>query len=330
MKINYFFRKFNHNQISIEKLFDTIIYYIEKSEVTTKKIINPFSFSLRGVIKSFLFFKKNRGQINHITGDIHWASLALNSKNTILTIHDLVGMREYKGAKKWFYFLFWVFLPIKKAKYITAISDKTRDEIVKLMPSAASKITVIPNLLPIEYIRENFTKQNKILNVLIVGTRNNKNVERIFEAFAEKKIELTIIGALNSFQLKQLEENGLFYNNFINISEEELLNYYDKADVLCFPSLYEGFGLPVLEAQARNCAVITSNISPLKEIAGNGAILVNPYNVQEIREALEILENEKIRLNLIIKGKDNLKNYLPEIIAQKYMILYHQILNEKS
>ena len=135
---------------------------------------------------------------------------------------------------------------------------------------------------------------------------------------------------MNSFQLKQLEENGLFYNNFINISEEELLNYYDKADVLCFPSLYEGFGLPVLEAQARNCAVITSNISPLKEIAGNGAILVNPYNVQEIREALEILENEKIRLNLIIKGKDNLKNYLPEIIAQKYMLLYQKILNSNS
>lgn len=330
MKINYFFRRYNHNQISIEKLFDAIIHHIKKNNVDIKKIGNPFPFSLSGIIKSLIFFRKNQGQINHITGDIHWASLVLDSDTTILTIHDLVGMREYTGAKKWLYYIFWVLLPIKKLKYITTISEKTRNEILELIPSAAPKINVIPNLLTIDYLPNNFLKKNKVLNVLIIGTRSNKNIERIFEASLDKNIELTIVGELMPIHREKLKKYDIVYHNFINVSESELLNCYDNADVLCFPSLYEGFGLPILEAQARNCAVITSNISPMKEVAGDGAILVNPNCIQEIQKALDILKNEEVRLELISKGKENIKNYLPEIIAQKYMSLYQKILNTKT
>lgn len=330
MKINYFFRRYNNNQISIEKLFDTIIYYIEKNDVTTKKIINPYAFSLSGIIKSLLFFRKNEGQINHVTGDIHWATLVLSSKTTVLTVHDLVGMREYKGIKKWFYYYFWVLLPIKKSKYVTAISDKTKNEILKLIPSAASKITVIPNLLTVDYIQDDFVKQNEVMNVLIVGTRSNKNIERIFEASVGRNVELTIVGELDSIHVEKLKKQNLVYKNLVNVSEKELLKCYDKADVLCFPSLYEGFGLPILEAQARNCAVITSDISPMKDVAGNGAIFVNPNNVHEIETAFDVMKNEKTRLHYITQGKENVKNYLPEIIAQKYMLLYQKILNSNS
>lgn len=328
MKINYFFREFQQHQISIEKLFDTIIKSIEKRGVKTYNIVNPYNFSIISIIRSMLYFRKNQAEINHITGDIHWAIFTLNAKKTILTIHDLVGINQYNGIKKWIYYIFWVYLPIKKAKYITVISDKTKNEILELIPSAESKITVIPNLLTVEPIDTNFLKQNKLLNVLVVGTRSNKNIEKIFDAAKGKQIEITIIGDLSSSQLQKINENNLHYNNLINISDEVLLNCYDNADVLCFPSLYEGFGLPILEAQARNCAVITSNISPLKEVAGDGAIFVDPNSVQDISEALDVLENDEIRLDLILKGKQNIKNYLPEIITEKYIFLYNEIINK--
>ena len=79
----------------------------------------------------------------------------------------------------------------------------------------------------------------------------------------------------------------IIFKNKINISEEELQQIYFESDILCFPSLYEGFGLPILEAQASEVAVITSNISPTKEVAGKGAILVNPLDKNEIKKSIE-------------------------------------------
>lgn len=330
MRINYFFRAYHNHQISIEKLFGAIMKSVEKEGAIVNKIVNPYEFSIIGIIKSLLFFKRNQGQINHITGDIHWSCFFLDREKTILTIHDLVGINQYKGFKKWFYYFFWAFLPIKKLKYITVISDKTRDEIVKLMPMAASKIIVIPNMLTIEPIQDNNLKGNKLLNILIVGTRQNKNIERIFEALSSIKAKLTIIGFLSKEQIDMISQYNLDYENLVNISEEILLKSYDNADILCFPSLYEGFGLPILEAQARNCAVITSDLPPMKEVAGNGAILVNPNDPNDIKKAILDLKDETLRLEYVIKGKENIKNYLPEVITKKYMFLYDKILNQKS
>lgn len=328
MKIHFFERQFNEKQISIEKLFDIIQGELIKKGVDVKIFKNPFP--LRKMFSAMLYFRKNQGDINHITGDIHWAVLLLDPKKTVLTIHDAVGMHQLTGLKKKIYFELWLKQPIKRLRYITVISEKTKQEIVEYLPWAKDKITVIPNCLTTEIAPDIFEKNNEVPKVLIIGTRSNKNLERTIPALKVLKIKLTIVGELSENQLSLLQENQLDFRNFENISDSELTNLYDESDILLFPSLYEGFGLPILEAQARNCAVITSDISPLKEVVGDAAILVNPENISEICSAVQLLlEDKTLRGKLIGLGKLNAKEYLPDKIAQQYLKLYKKILDKK-
>lgn len=329
MKVNYFFREYHQHQVSIEKLFNTIIDFVSTSGFSTTKVINPYSLSIKGIVKALFFFKNNQGDINHITGDIHWAGLLLDKSKTILTVHDLVGMNQYSGLKKWLYFILWVYLPIKRLKYVTAVSEKTKNEILKFIPSAKLKIKVIPNfiLLPIKSHNNENIYFDK-LNVLIVGTRENKNIERTLEALIDIDVNINIIGKLSDNQKMVIKKNHLKIINKIEISEEELILEYSKANILCFASLYEGFGLPILEAQAQNCCVITSNISPMKEVANDGALLVNPQDVSDIKKAiLELINNKEKRLDLIIRGKNNILQYSKDIVCNRYLEFYKEIIS---
>lgn len=330
MKVHYFFRQFHPHQTSIEKLFNIIIIAVKKNNMIIKKIENEYDFSLKGIFSTLLFFRKNQAEINHITGDIHWAAFALDSKRTVLTIHDLVGLHSLSGLKKKLFYYFWVYLPIKKLKYITVISEKTKNEIIALIPEAEKKITVIPNALTVEIVPTVLDKKNKVPHILIVGTRSNKNIERTFKALRDLDIFLNIIGPLSVDQENLLSVYKINYSNVINISDDELNEFYDAADILCFPSVYEGFGLPILEAQARNCAVITSNISPMKEVALDSALLVNPESVSEIREAvIKLLNDPKMKEELIKKGKENITKFSVESVAKQYLDLYKKILQQK-
>lgn len=325
MKVNFFNRKLTKS-LSIEKLFSFIIPEIDKLGYQSKIIYNPYDLSIIGLVKSILFFRSNKSTINHITGDIHWLAIFLNPKNTVLTIHDLVGLTQLNGIKRKLFYWFWVYLPIKRLKYITTISQKTKNEIVALLPWAENKITVIENCLTFPI--KKFDKiPNTIPQVLIVGTRVNKNIETTFSAVKDLPVELTIVGELSKKQLQYLKGHNIRFKNKINISELELQQIYFESDILCFPSLYEGFGLPILEAQASQVAVITSNISPTKEVAGKGAILVNPLDKNEIKKSIELLMNDaEFKKSLINSGLENIKNYSPQMIAKKYSELYKKMM----
>lgn len=325
MEVNFFNRKLTKS-LSIEKLFSFIIPEIDKLGYQSKIIYNPYDLTIIGLVKSILFFRSNKSTINHITGDIHWLAIFLNPKNTVLTIHDLVGLTQLNGIKRKLFYWFWVYLPIKRLKYITTISQKTKNEIVALLPWAENKITVIENCLTFPI--KKFDKiPNPIPQVLIVGTRENKNIETAFAAVKDLPVELTIVGELNKNQLQYLKDHNIRFKNKINISEEELQQIYFESDILCFPSLYEGFGLPILEAQASQVAVITSNISPTKEVAGKGAILVNPLDKNEIKKSVELLMiDAEFKKSLINSGLENIKNYSPQMIAKKYSELYKKMM----
>ena len=324
MKVHFFERKFNEDQISIEKIFGIIQGEFAKKGIHFEIFKNPFP--LKKMLSAMLYFRRNQGMINHITGDIHWASLLLDPKRTVLTIHDVVGLRELTGWKKRLYFELWLNLPLKRLNYITVISGKTKKEILSYLPWAESKISVIPNCLTIAIAPDNFEKNNKIPHILIVGTRSNKNIERVIKSVQELPVKLMIVGRLSSNQIQLLNEVEIIYENFQNISDDELTKLYDQSDILCFPSLYEGFGLPILEAQARNCAVLTSDISPMNEVAGEGAVFVNPERSSEIREGIKkLLEDEDFRIQQLKSGKKNVQKYKPEEIAKQYLELYQKI-----
>ena len=323
ISVHIFLRKpYKFENHSIEKLFNTI----------TKDKDNNFKFKfLICPFYSTGFFKRifncfwalfNQGDINHISGDVNFISFFLDKNRTINTFHDCYNLRQYSGFKKMVYKFFWFYIPIKKSKYITTVSNFTKREIKKLVKTK-KKIRVISNFIPENNYIIKKTNRKKIL---IIGTTKNKNLDRILLAVKDLKIELIIVGEININQTKFLKSNKIIYKNFINVSESKLIDLYNQAKILLFPSLYEGFGLPIIEAQRMRVPVITSNISPIKEIVNNSALLVNPKDIKDIRIKLKKLYyNVKLRQTIIKKGYINSLNFDPYNFKKKYFYLYEKI-----
>ena len=323
ISVHIFLRKpYKFENHSIEKLFNTI----------TKDKDNNFKFKfLICPFYSSGFFKRifncfwalfNQGDINHISGDVNFISFFLDKNRTINTFHDCYNLRQYSGFKKMVYKFFWFYIPIKKSKYITTVSNFTKREIKKLVKTK-KKIKVISNFIP----ENNYIiKKKNRKKILIIGTTKNKNLDRILLAVKDLKIELIIVGEININQTKFLKSNKIIYKNFINVSESKLINLYNQAKILLFPSLYEGFGLTIIEAQRMRVPVITSNISPMKEIVNNSALLVNPKDIKDIRIKLKKLYyNTKLRQTIIKKGYINSLNFDPNNFKKKYFYLYEKI-----
>lgn len=286
-----------------------------------------------GIFRNLLFTFRNRnrgGGINHVAGGIHYCCLALPAKNTILTIHDTVSLNYYKQnkIKYLFIYFFWYYLPLKHIKYITSISPKTKEELGMLFPWCKSKIVFIPNALSPGFIFSPATKFSEIPRILHIGTRENKNLKRVIKALDGLPCHLRIIGKINKEIKSLLLEHKVEYSNNFNLTDQEILLEYKKCDIVSFPSLYEGFGMPIIEGQAIGRPVITSNLSPMKEIAGGGACLVNPCSVESIKNGfLKIISDETYRKDIINCGLDNVRHYNKDSVSSQYISLYHKLVN---
>jgi Glycosyltransferase len=138
--------------------------------------------------------------------------------------------------------------------------------------------------------------------------------------------ELVIVGELSESQLSHLIKSGISYRNEYHIPYERIIELYRECDLVCFASTYEGFGLPILEAQATGRPVITSCVASMPEVAGEGALLVDPLKVEEIRNAINrIISDERLRADLIAKGLENITRFSPESVANQYVELYEEI-----
>ena len=208
---------------------------------------------------------------------------------------------------------------------MTTISEFTKTELLSLK-LYKTPIKVIPNPLTISFQYSPKLDWSYKVKILHVGTKENKNLIRLTKALNGVNCFLTIIGKLNSEQEFYLNTNNIDYINKINVSESELKEEYKLCDLLAFVSTYEGFGLPIIEAQALGRVVLASNISSIPEIAGDGAYLVDPYSVDQIKDAILYLsKNRNVRLRLIENGKVNVERFRPELIAEMYNKLYMKV-----
>jgi glycosyltransferase involved in cell wall biosynthesis len=162
--------------------------------------------------------------------------------------------------------------------------------------------------------------------ILHIGTAWNKNTERVIHALQDITCKLIIIGEATDSILSILNENGIDYELLCNLSNEELYQQYQLADIISFPSIFEGFGMPIIEGQATGRPILTSNIAPMTEVAGEGACFVNPHNINSIRNGfLKIINDSTYRDLLISKGNENVKRFSLEHITKQYKQLYINI-----
>lgn len=326
MAITYFHR----NQacgFSILKVFRVIEREIAKQEDIEEKFVpSPFSMPWHLVQNSvFTFRNRNKKGVNHISGHIHDSILGLIGCKTILTIHDLVFIdNTHNPVKRLYKWLFWLYIPLKLADIVTCISTETQKKI--LCHVKTDKLRVIYN--PIDpafvYTPQDFNTQKP--TILHVGTSWNKNLERTIKALHGIPCHLRIIGKLSDKVKKLLKEYQIDYSAASNLTDEEIRQEYIKCDIVNFPSIYEGFGMPVIEGQQTGRIVVTSYIEPLIEVSGNAVEYVDPYSLESIRQAyLNIIHNPMRRNRIIKDGLKNVERFDLKNIAEQYRVLYRQL-----
>ena len=257
----------------------------------------------------------NKLQSNLIYSPIPEAPLYSNCRSVVMC-HDLIPLRfPRRFSPLTNYFRYIVPQVLKQAEHIICNSESTARDVVKYYGVSAKKIT--PILLAYDakhfYPRAKFNLINnseKKPYFLYLGRHDPyKNLSSLITAFSNLKnnrdYDLYIAGATDDRFTPQLKQQVLELNltkqvQFLDyISYQELPILLSNALALVFPTLWEGFGLPVLEAMACGTPVITSNLASLPEVTGDAAILINPYNVAEITDAMiEIAENNQMRSHM--------------------------------
>lgn len=286
--------------------------------------------SPKTLLRNILFAFRNKTKVNHITGDAHYIALGLG-RNTVLTVHDVQSaMKIVNPLKRLYVKLFWFWLPALIVKRITVISDFTKKELLGIVPFAKTKILVVHNAFnpKMEFIKKEMGERPVILHM---GTKPNKNLERVIEAIKQIDCLLIIVGKLTDKQSFLLESTGIDYENHYDVCYDEIVQYYQRCDVVSFPSTYEGFGVPILEANAAGRAVIAGDISVLHEVADGAACFVDPYSVESIRDGfVKVLEQNEYRECLVSKGLRNIERFAAKTIAEKYNDIYIELSDEKS
>ena len=149
-------------------------------------------------------------------------------------------------------------------------------------------------------------------------------------AIKHTNFQLLLIRKPNNEILNLLNQNHIKYEWHSDISRSDVYECYKKCDIVFFASEYEGFGVPILEANMIGRPVITSNISAMPFVASDAALLINPFNIMEIREGLlKIRDDIDFRKSLIDKGRLNVIRFSKERIADDYYNLYKEVLNKQ-
>ena len=310
--------------------------------------------TLKGYVECQRILRRLKCDLVHIP-HVYWLPRRLPCPY-VMTVHDLLEhMYRAHGRSQprrmlHFYMTRQV---MRHAARIFAVSQFTKNEIEKLFGIPGNRIQVVYNAIDERFLRGHATPADQqllaeryLVNhpfVLYAGRISpHKNLVRIIEAFSALKnelekedkfpdLKLIIIGDevskhpdLRRTVIRSGVQNDVRFLGFVPI--EVLRIFYDAAKVFVFPSLYEGFGLPPLEAMAHGTPVVTSTSSSLPEVVGKAAVLVNPENVFEIMRALHrVLIDQALRDKLKQRGYEQAQNFSWESSANKILKAYQEV-----
>lgn len=274
----------------------------------------------------------------------------------VISIMDLAFFHfpEYFTKKDLAQLHSWTSYSVKKAKAIIAISKATKSDIINLYHVGDEAIHVIyPGIKSIDSLTPHIYPMKELQNkygisecfVLFVGTlQPRKNIVRLIEAFSivvrdqyhvskkeKEKLQLVVVGK-KGWEYEEILQAPKKYGilervKFLDfVPDEDLALLYQNALCFVWPSLYEGFGLPILEAMKYGCPVITSSVSSLPEAGGDAALYVDPLDVQDIAHKVEkVLSDTKLRADMIEKGKTQVKKFSWEKAAKETLAVLEKV-----
>lgn len=294
-----------------------------KNAISINRYVNPV-------------IKKTNPFIFHST---YYRTCSNKLATNITTVHDFTYEYFSKGIKK-FVHSSQKFNAIRESKYIICVSENTKNDLLLFLPDIdSSRIMIIPNGVSDDYFllnEDEFHYNNIALKkneyVLYVGSRAKyKNFDIVIDSISSTDFKLVVVGS----PLTPLEENYIKKCNiddrFIylgNVTNNILNRLYNHAYALIYPSSYEGFGIPVLEAQRAGCPVIAYNKSSIPEIIGDHTLLINELNKYSILNKLEMLNDFNLRNKIITNGLQNSKKYSWDKTYDKLLAFYKNIWNE--
>ena len=288
--------------------------------------------------------QNNDADIFHgLSGELplKWTSKPIKK---IVTIHDLIFMK----FPKYYSFFdrkihFWKFKKAaREADHIIAISQQTKQDIIEYLNVPEDKISVIYQGCHPAFKKSYLESQLKTISekfnlpqhfVLNVGTiEERKNLLSVVKALQGTDIPLIVIGKKTKYfskVSKEITKSKVDVRFLENVSMEELAGIYKLADIFIYPSLYEGFGIPIIEALFSETCVITSNVSCLPEAGGPDSVYINPKNPEDIHAKINFLwNNESERKRRVEKGLLYAQNFTDEKIGRQINDLYLEIKSD--
>lgn len=281
---------------------------------------------------------KTGAKIVHITHYDPYLFKYKNNKTIISTIYDLNFFTIPQYFRRNFNILkSWQTECVKQSDFLITISENSKNDLIKYFNFDEKRIKVIHLGVNEQFKKSNEDRLIKVPYILFVGRRNGyKNFETLLKSYinlGKSDIALVCTGA--SFSKTEMDMfDKLGYSNkiiHVNANEEQLVNLYSNAICFIFPSLYEGFGLPLLEAMGCECPVLCSNSSCFPEIAGDAAVYFDSKSVNDCTEKLEeIIKNTSLRESLKTKGLIRKKNFSWDITRKEHFDLYKKLYEAMS
>ncbi len=252
----------------------------------------------------------------------------------IICIQNIIPLLFKKDHKKQFFFYRYILKhALNSAKHIITTSNHTKELVLSFYKLPNDKLHVIHLGIQDIYIKEaetcNRERENFILYAgRIAPTKNVAGILKAFELIKDKIDHKMIIAGSGKENIKEksyIDNDRVLFKGYI--SNNEMLRLYRKASLFVFPSFYEGFGLPPLEAMACGCPVITSKLSSLPEVCGDAALYANPYDVYDIKKKIEdLLSNSQLRDKLSKAGQERAKLFSMENYTKQLYEAYSKVL----
>jgi len=323
LSVTYFYREPRKTGVSIEGIFQLMRADLQDRIEIREYYCEPGLSRFKNTVKA----GKNANKINHITGDVNFLAMGLRGKKNILTIHDF-GFYEnpvHSKLVKIVYRLFWFYMPLKCVDIVTVVSEFTKEKLIRYFNFPEHHIRVIHD--PVKPVFR-YSEKGKVSErpvVLMLGTGKHKNLDNLIEAAKGTGYHLDIIGWPAADELAKLNSYGISHTIYNKLSDQEVYERYVACDMLFIASFYEGFGMPIVEAQAVGRPVITSNIGAMKEVGEGSAILVDPHSPEEIRKAMASLLERGLYNDVVKRGVANARKYDHQIIAEQYLAVYKEL-----